>query len=153
MGSSMPSAAWAPIQKQPSVWQIPCLESEPLSLSCSRRDAAAGRCEERSGRRSVAWRHGDTSHSLYKNRDASLAHRHLPRRTSPRKKRGTGGVRGRCQGRTLIQADISSEICMPIAPAIETNQLRKEFGERAAVKSLTLQVQRGEGFGFLGPHR
>jgi ABC-2 type transport system ATP-binding protein len=41
---------------------------------------------------------------------------------------------------------------MPFAPAIETNQLRKEFGERAAVKSLTLQVQQGEVFGFLGPN-
>jgi ABC-2 type transport system ATP-binding protein len=41
---------------------------------------------------------------------------------------------------------------MPLAPAIETNQLRKEFGERAAVKSLTLQVQQGEVFGFLGPN-
>jgi len=41
---------------------------------------------------------------------------------------------------------------MPIAPAIQTNQLRKVFGENAAVKSLTLQVEQGEVFGFLGPN-
>jgi ABC-2 type transport system ATP-binding protein len=36
--------------------------------------------------------------------------------------------------------------------AIETDQLRKVFGDNAAVKSLTLQVQQGEVFGFLGPN-
>ena len=36
--------------------------------------------------------------------------------------------------------------------AIETDQLRKVFGEYAAVKSLTLQVMQGEVFGFLGPN-
>ncbi len=41
---------------------------------------------------------------------------------------------------------------MPTAFAIETNQLRKVFGDNAAVKSLTLQVQQGEVFGFLGPN-
>lgn len=41
---------------------------------------------------------------------------------------------------------------MPVAYAIETDQLRKVFGEYAAVKSLTLQVQQGEVFGFLGPN-
>ncbi len=40
---------------------------------------------------------------------------------------------------------------MPI-PAIETNKLRKVFGERAAVKGLTLRVEQGEVFGFLGPN-
>ena len=35
---------------------------------------------------------------------------------------------------------------------IETNQLRKVFGDYAAVKGLTLQVQQGEVFGFLGPN-
>ncbi len=39
-----------------------------------------------------------------------------------------------------------------MADAIETNQLRKVFGEYAAVKSLTLQVTQGEVFGFLGPN-
>lgn len=38
------------------------------------------------------------------------------------------------------------------APAIETRGLRKEFGEKVAVADLTLQVQRGEIFGFLGPN-
>lgn len=36
--------------------------------------------------------------------------------------------------------------------AIEANQLRKEFGSNVAVRGLTLQVQRGEVFGFLGPN-
>jgi ABC-2 type transport system ATP-binding protein len=37
-------------------------------------------------------------------------------------------------------------------PAIKTESLRKEFGNHAAVKSLTLQVEQGEVFGFLGPN-
>jgi ABC-2 type transport system ATP-binding protein len=37
-------------------------------------------------------------------------------------------------------------------PAIKTEALRKEFGSYAAVKSLTLQVEQGEVFGFLGPN-
>lgn len=41
---------------------------------------------------------------------------------------------------------------MSIAPAIETEQLRKVFGDYAAVKGLTLQVKQGEVFGFLGPN-
>ena len=41
---------------------------------------------------------------------------------------------------------------MPSVPAIETSQLRKVFGDNAAVKSLTLQIQQGEAFGFLGPN-
>jgi ABC-2 type transport system ATP-binding protein len=41
---------------------------------------------------------------------------------------------------------------MSLVPAIETNQLRKVFGDTAAVKGLTLQVQQGEVFGFLGPN-
>jgi len=41
---------------------------------------------------------------------------------------------------------------MPLAPAIETHELRKVFGDNAAVKSLTLQIQQGEVFGFLGPN-
>jgi ABC-2 type transport system ATP-binding protein len=36
--------------------------------------------------------------------------------------------------------------------AIETQELRKVFGENAAVKGLTLQVSQGEVFGFLGPN-
>jgi len=41
---------------------------------------------------------------------------------------------------------------MPESFAIETHELRKVFGEQAAVKSLTLQVKQGEVFGFLGPN-
>jgi ABC-2 type transport system ATP-binding protein len=40
---------------------------------------------------------------------------------------------------------------MPVA-AIKTENLRKVFGDRAAVKGLTLQVEQGEVFGFLGPN-
>ena len=36
--------------------------------------------------------------------------------------------------------------------AIETEGLRKIFGEKVAVRGLTLQVERGEVFGFLGPN-
>ncbi len=36
--------------------------------------------------------------------------------------------------------------------AIETFQLRKEFGKNVAVRGLDLQVQKGEVFGFLGPN-
>jgi ABC-2 type transport system ATP-binding protein len=36
--------------------------------------------------------------------------------------------------------------------AIETEQLRKVFGDLTAVKGLTLQVAQGEVFGFLGPN-
>ena len=37
-------------------------------------------------------------------------------------------------------------------PAVETDGLRKVFGDNAAVKGLTLQIQQGEVFGFLGPN-
>ena len=36
--------------------------------------------------------------------------------------------------------------------ALETNALRKEFGDNVAVRGLTLQVAAGEVFGFLGPN-
>jgi ABC-2 type transport system ATP-binding protein len=36
--------------------------------------------------------------------------------------------------------------------AIETDHLRKEYGSKVAVEDLTLQVPRGEVFGFLGPN-
>lgn len=38
------------------------------------------------------------------------------------------------------------------APAIETRELRKEYGRRVALHGLTLSVGRGEVFGFLGPN-
>ncbi len=37
-------------------------------------------------------------------------------------------------------------------PAIETEGLRKVFGDHTAVEGLTLQVSQGEVFGFLGPN-
>src|SRR5712691_8002436 len=43
-------------------------------------------------------------------------------------------------------------LLMSVAYAIETDQLRKVFGDYAAVKSLTLQVIQGEVFSFLGPN-
>ncbi len=39
-----------------------------------------------------------------------------------------------------------------IPPAIDTDNLRKVFGDNVAVQGLTLQVQQGEVFGFLGPN-
>ena len=36
--------------------------------------------------------------------------------------------------------------------ALETNSLRKEFGDNVAVRGLTLAVPQGEVFGFLGPN-
>jgi ABC-2 type transport system ATP-binding protein len=36
--------------------------------------------------------------------------------------------------------------------AVNAHELRKQFGEKVAVSNLTLQVQRGEVFGFLGPN-
>lgn len=40
----------------------------------------------------------------------------------------------------------------PPPPAIETRNLRKEFGDKVAVEDLTLTVEQGEVFGFLGPN-
>jgi ABC-2 type transport system ATP-binding protein len=39
-----------------------------------------------------------------------------------------------------------------MAFALETNDLRKVYGETVAVRGLTLQVREGEAFGFLGPN-
>ncbi|MGH9446875.1 MAG: ABC transporter ATP-binding protein, partial [Terriglobia bacterium] len=46
----------------------------------------------------------------------------------------------------------SSESPASCSPAIQTHRLRKLFGEKVAVKGLTLEVPRGEVFGFLGPN-
>ncbi len=40
----------------------------------------------------------------------------------------------------------------PTVPAVETRELRKEYGAKVAVESLTLTVRQGEVFGFLGPN-
>jgi ABC-2 type transport system ATP-binding protein len=37
-------------------------------------------------------------------------------------------------------------------PAIETHHLSKTFGDKIAVRDLSLSVERGEVFGFLGPN-
>ena len=39
-----------------------------------------------------------------------------------------------------------------VEPAIETHELRKEFGRMVALAGLTMTVPRGEVFGFLGPN-
>ncbi|MGZ6268327.1 MAG: ATP-binding cassette domain-containing protein, partial [Candidatus Limnocylindrales bacterium] len=39
-----------------------------------------------------------------------------------------------------------------LEPAIETRELRKEFGRIVALAGLTMTVPRGEVFGFLGPN-
>ena len=41
---------------------------------------------------------------------------------------------------------------MTVTHAIETNALRKVFGDNVAVRGLTLTVEQGEVFGFLGPN-
>src|SRR6185312_9240846 len=41
---------------------------------------------------------------------------------------------------------------LPPALTIDTEGLRKTFGTRPAVRDLTLQIGRGEAFGFLGPN-
>src|SRR5262252_210915 len=41
---------------------------------------------------------------------------------------------------------------MPSDFAIQTRNLRKVFGQKVAVEGLTLEVLRGEIFGFLGPN-
>jgi ABC-2 type transport system ATP-binding protein len=38
------------------------------------------------------------------------------------------------------------------SPAIQTHALCKSFGDKVAVKDLSLTVERGEVFGFLGPN-
>ncbi|MHB1004597.1 MAG: ABC transporter ATP-binding protein [Chloroflexota bacterium] len=45
-----------------------------------------------------------------------------------------------------------SDAANATTPAIETQALRKAFGRKVAVDSLTLSVGRGEVFGFLGPN-
>jgi ABC-2 type transport system ATP-binding protein len=40
----------------------------------------------------------------------------------------------------------------PMANSISTQALRKEFGDKTAVADLSLDVERGEVFGFLGPN-
>ena len=39
-----------------------------------------------------------------------------------------------------------------LPPAIEVWDLRKEYGSKVAIESLSLTVERGEAFGFLGPN-
>jgi ABC-2 type transport system ATP-binding protein len=52
----------------------------------------------------------------------------------------------------LMHAPVSPVSPAPADVAIEAYQLRKTFGSRVAVRSLSLTVRRGEVFGFLGPN-
>ena len=45
-----------------------------------------------------------------------------------------------------------SALCIHMQSVITTQNLRKEFGQKVAVADLTIDVQRGEIFGFLGPN-
>ena len=53
--------------------------------------------------------------------------------------------------RSTWPRNCSSGRCMATL-TIDASQLRKTYGTRAAVRDLTLQVARGEAFGFLGPN-
>src|SRR5476649_2154747 len=48
--------------------------------------------------------------------------------------------------------DPASSAGEPAALAIQTTDLRKEYGTKVAVKNLSLEVPRGSIFGFLGPN-
>ncbi len=45
-----------------------------------------------------------------------------------------------------------SSLSLDTSPAIYVEHLRKEYGSKVAVQDLSLQVERGEVFGFLGPN-
>jgi ABC-2 type transport system ATP-binding protein len=64
------------------------------------------------------------------------------------------GVRGNSSPRAQPGITQLSEDPLPPADhlAIETHGLRKVFGSKVAVRGLSLQVRRGEIFGFLGPN-
>ena len=53
---------------------------------------------------------------------------------------------------------MNQSVCQSFNPqspdpfAVQTRKLRKVFGEKVAVEALTLEVRRGEIFGFLGPN-
>lgn len=55
---------------------------------------------------------------------------------------------------TLASSPPQPEAFLPSTDnlAIETTNLRKQFGSKIAVRGLSLQVRRGEIFGFLGPN-
>ena len=54
--------------------------------------------------------------------------------------------------RSLLQTEPVGESARIAELAISTRRLRKLFGETVAVRGLTLNVRRGEVFGFLGPN-
>jgi len=56
------------------------------------------------------------------------------------------------QGLLLGYSTIQSNKMLMTVAAHTTEELRKVFGDHAAVKGLTLQVEQGEVFGFLGPN-
>jgi len=52
----------------------------------------------------------------------------------------------------IIWANCIRMVPMSTSKAIEIQGLRKQFGDQVAVRGLSLEVERGEVFGFLGPN-
>jgi len=44
------------------------------------------------------------------------------------------------------------DVAATAGPAIDVDRLNKHFGDHHVVKDVSLRVQRGEIFGFLGPN-
>ncbi len=55
-------------------------------------------------------------------------------------------------GQPLVSSNHFYNMLMTSSLAIDVDGLRKKFGQKVAVADLTLQVARGEVFGFLGPN-
>lgn len=53
---------------------------------------------------------------------------------------------------SILETEIAGEGARTAELAISTRRLRKLFNEKVAVRGLTLDVRRGEVFGFLGPN-
>jgi ABC-2 type transport system ATP-binding protein len=51
-----------------------------------------------------------------------------------------------------VQRDAGRSLTADLAPAIETHELTKRYGNVQALNGLTMRVERGEVFGFLGPN-
>jgi ABC-2 type transport system ATP-binding protein len=54
--------------------------------------------------------------------------------------------------RTAFAETGAGDAASPVAPALETRGLRKEYGKKVALHDVSLVVQPGEVFGFLGPN-
>jgi ABC-2 type transport system ATP-binding protein len=56
------------------------------------------------------------------------------------------------EGRAQTSPEVEQAARAPGEFALRASKLRKVFGNKVAVRGLTLDVRRGEGFGFLGPN-